>query len=286
MAPTHKKRLLLLCGAGSWSRCQLASADRPRRSWAGFLPSAQRQESCFIGRHHDPDGRRQPGVRSRQVRPGDLCVGRRGRVNRVMRCERTVLGARRLYALNGGRPFVTAEHPFLTAEGWKALDPEATRRENASMLAALQLGDQLVPRSGARRERRRGPGSMFLQRRDPRGARRAGADPSTRCSTCCWTATTATSPTAGSCTTRMAYMPTAAAVTAVQSDGGTATASPSTIPCRDAGTCSGPSRQLRGGCGTARLADPSIHGLRHGRPRDAGLPTERPGRSARTRSAS
>ena len=27
---------------------------------------------------------------------------------------------------------MTAEHPFLTAEGWKALDPEATRRENAA----------------------------------------------------------------------------------------------------------------------------------------------------------
>jgi hypothetical protein len=93
-------------------------------------------------------------------------VGRRGRINRVMACERTSLGPRRVYALNGGRPFVTAEHPFLTAEGWKALDPEATRRENARLrVAPLQLGDRLC--RGTLRCEPRAPGAIgavFVQR--------------------------------------------------------------------------------------------------------------------------
>ena len=66
-------------------------------------------------------------------------------------------------------PFVTAEHPFLTIDGWKALDPEATRLENDRLpVAALQLGDRLcrgTARSvgGERRSVPTSPGMLFLQ---------------------------------------------------------------------------------------------------------------------------
>lgn len=79
------------------------------------------------------------------IRPGDLVRGGRGGVNRVVAVEAPRLGARRLYGFNGGVPFVTAEHPFLTPAGWKAVDPAATLRETAALkVTALAPGDLLT----------------------------------------------------------------------------------------------------------------------------------------------
>lgn len=94
------------------------------------------------------------------VRPGDMVLGRRGCAHRVVACLRARLGSRRLYSLNGGPPFVTAEHPFLTTEGWKALDPQATRCEPGLAPKALRLGDRLC-RAGCRPGR--GTGFVFVQ---------------------------------------------------------------------------------------------------------------------------
>ena len=140
MAPTHKKRLLLLCGASlllfSSQTCRSTSLIRGRPA------NAQAQESCFTAGTMilmaDGSQRAIETIASatcrRAARPGQP---RRARASG--RCS----VRRRLYALNGGRPFVTAEHPFLTAEGWKALDPEATRRRMPRLtVASLQLGDQ------------------------------------------------------------------------------------------------------------------------------------------------
>lgn len=167
MAPTHKKRLLLLCG-GSLLTLQLAALPIDLGHLRPTLQMAQAQESCFIAGTMIlmADGSSRA---IETIARGELVMGRRGRVNTVRACERTVLGTRRLYALNGGRPFVTAEHPFLTAEGWKALDPEATRRENAALdVASLQLGDRLCRATvrvlgGERRSVPTGPGVLFMQ---------------------------------------------------------------------------------------------------------------------------
>ena len=145
MAPTDKKRLLLLCGTSLLTLQLIAVPVGFSTDGAGLaLQAAEAQEtSCFVAGTLVlmADGSQQP---IETLRPGDAVLGRRGRVNRVVACERTPLGRRRLYALNGRQPFVTAEHPFLTTEGWKALDPEATRRENDHLhVAALQLGDRL-----------------------------------------------------------------------------------------------------------------------------------------------
>jgi hypothetical protein len=51
--------------------------------------------------------------------------------------------------LNGGARFVTAEHPFMTKQGWKSVDPKATAKENPNLkVGALQVGDVLVTREG------------------------------------------------------------------------------------------------------------------------------------------
>jgi len=78
------------------------------------------------------------------VRAGDAVIGMDGVVNRVTGVERVPLGGRLLYSLNGGPAFVTAEHPFLGIDGWRSIQPEATRRENSELLVApLSVGDRL-----------------------------------------------------------------------------------------------------------------------------------------------
>lgn len=76
---------------------------------------------------------------------GDLVLGENGTVNTVIGVETPVLGDRKLYSLNGGDPFVTAEHPFLTTAGWKSIDPSATADENPGLrVDTLTIGDSLV----------------------------------------------------------------------------------------------------------------------------------------------
>jgi Hom_end-associated Hint len=145
MAPTDKKRLLLLCGTSLLTLQLVAAPIELSGPAGGFVAKAARAQeaSCFVAGTLVlmADGSERP---IETLRPGDAVLGRRGRVNRVVGSERTPLGRRRLYAFNGRRPFVTAEHPFLTSEGWKALDPEATRRENDRLhVAALQVGDRI-----------------------------------------------------------------------------------------------------------------------------------------------
>ncbi|MFN0264802.1 Hint domain-containing protein [Tepidamorphus sp. 3E244] len=79
------------------------------------------------------------------VRVGDLVLGEGGNVNRVMEIETPCLGARKLFAFNGGAPFVTAEHPFMTRAGWKSIDPDATFAETGHFrVGSLTTGDELV----------------------------------------------------------------------------------------------------------------------------------------------
>jgi hypothetical protein len=128
-----------------------------------FTPAGR---ACFVAGTPilTADGRERP---IETLRPGDRVLGRCGRASRIVACQRARLGRQRLYAINGGPPFVTAEHPFLTTLGWKALDPEAAqRRDSGSAPAALQLGDRLcrgwAPSGGGPWPASR-PGVLFVQ---------------------------------------------------------------------------------------------------------------------------
>lgn len=80
-----------------------------------------------------------------QVGVGDWVRGRGGERSRVSAVETPRLNGRFLYALNGGLPFVTSEHPFLTSDGWKSIDPAETTRENGQVVVArLDVGDRLL----------------------------------------------------------------------------------------------------------------------------------------------
>jgi hypothetical protein len=103
--------------------------------------------SCFVAgtRVAMADGTSRP---IEQVAVGDRVLGREG-VNRVVAIERPLLGSRLLYALNGGPFFVTAEHPFLTEDGWKAVDPAATAAESPDLVVdRLDVGDRLLALAG------------------------------------------------------------------------------------------------------------------------------------------
>ena len=79
------------------------------------------------------------------VRIGEKVRGKNGAVNTVTGIERPRLGGRLLYAINGGRAFVTAEHPFWTSSGWKSIDPRATFAENPRLnVGTLAVGDRIA----------------------------------------------------------------------------------------------------------------------------------------------
>lgn len=83
------------------------------------------------------------------VEEGDRVLGRDGQVNTVLGVARPVLGERALYALNGGPAFVTGSHPFLTIDGWKAVDSEAARLAVPGLeVGGLAVGDRILALAG------------------------------------------------------------------------------------------------------------------------------------------
>lgn len=84
-----------------------------------------------------------------EILKGDKVRGIGGSVNTVVGVETPRLGERLLYAINGGKSFVTAEHPFMTTVGWKSVDPELTKKESAKLeVGTLSVGDTLVTSNG------------------------------------------------------------------------------------------------------------------------------------------
>ncbi len=100
-----------------------------------------------------------------EVRPGDLVLRPDGGANRVVAIERPRLGQRKLYGVDGFAPFFTAEHPFLSGDGWKALAPRLTAAETPGLaVTPLRVGDRLI-RLGPRRWASGGEGDCAPPRR-------------------------------------------------------------------------------------------------------------------------
>ncbi len=80
-----------------------------------------------------------------QVRQGDYVLGPSGEARRVTDVEAPLLGSRLLYAINNSDAFITAEHPVMTGEGWKAIDPAATAAENPNLsVGRFAIGDEVM----------------------------------------------------------------------------------------------------------------------------------------------
>ena len=82
------------------------------------------------------------------VKIGDILKGEKTN-NTVLGFHDPKLEGRKLYSFNGGRYFVTAEHPFKTTDGWKSIDPSKTAEENIGIkVTPLHIGDVLLTENG------------------------------------------------------------------------------------------------------------------------------------------
>ncbi len=117
---------------------------------SGFCdPSIHVCASCFIAGTliAMADGTSRP---IEHVLVDDLILGSAGRVNRVTEVLLPVLGHRPLYSLNGSNFFVTSGHPFMTEEGWKAIDPTAIPVQLSELhVGRLTVGDRLLTLTAA-----------------------------------------------------------------------------------------------------------------------------------------
>ena len=81
------------------------------------------------------------------VKVGDILKGEKTN-NKVLGLHRPDLNGK-LYSFNGGRYFVTEEHPFKTTDGWKSINPEKTKLENIGItVTTLKVGDTLITENG------------------------------------------------------------------------------------------------------------------------------------------
>jgi hypothetical protein len=55
-----------------------------------------------------------------------------------------------MYSINGGKAFVTAEHPFKTTNGWKAINPLETFKKHKIESRILEIGDILITKEGTK----------------------------------------------------------------------------------------------------------------------------------------
>ncbi len=82
------------------------------------------------------------------VKIGDVLKGETSN-NRVLGFHDPKLEDGKLYSFNGGRYFVTAEHPFKTTGGWKSINPKKTLSENIGItVTELKVGDTLITENG------------------------------------------------------------------------------------------------------------------------------------------
>ena len=86
------------------------------------------------------------------VQIGDELIGRDNVINKVIEFDHPLLGNRKLYGFNGQSAFVTEEHPFLTPAGWKAININATIKEqpalDGEMIGNLKVGDEILMHNG------------------------------------------------------------------------------------------------------------------------------------------
>ncbi len=83
------------------------------------------------------------------VQIGDVLKGEKTN-NTVLGFHQPKLGDQKLYGFNGEKPFVTAEHPFMTTQGWKSIDPIQTSKEHIGIeVTQLEVGDVLITEKGS-----------------------------------------------------------------------------------------------------------------------------------------
>lgn len=89
------------------------------------------------------------------IQTGDRLKGADGTVNNVLELHRPKLGQQHLYAINGSRFFVSDGHPFMTTQGWKAMDVAMAKQANPTLeIGKLEVGDMMITETGEQRVER------------------------------------------------------------------------------------------------------------------------------------
>jgi hypothetical protein len=83
------------------------------------------------------------------VEIGDRLLGGNGSINEVLGFLHHPKGESKRYGFNGEEPFATEDHPFMTTEGWKSINPDLTRQSSPGLsVGRIEVGDVLITRSG------------------------------------------------------------------------------------------------------------------------------------------
>ncbi|MDR3169368.1 MAG: hypothetical protein LBU27_06525 [Candidatus Peribacteria bacterium] len=78
------------------------------------------------------------------ITTGDQLMGAHS-INTVLIPLKIKWANRPLYAINDSAYFVTESHPFMTTQGWKAIDVVAAKKENPDLeITPLVVGDVLI----------------------------------------------------------------------------------------------------------------------------------------------
>ena len=85
-----------------------------------------------------------------EIQLGEEVLSQKG-INTVIGFNRPILGNRQLYSFNNDdNYFVTSEHPFMTKEGWKSINPIYTKLESINLYnelsenPILSIGDNIL----------------------------------------------------------------------------------------------------------------------------------------------
>lgn len=87
-----------------------------------------------------------------QLKVGDVLLGSGNTHNKIVKFDIMPKKDHLIYAFNGGRYFVTANHIFKTTTGWKAIDPAVALQENPQLkIEKLNTNDELITLTGTLR---------------------------------------------------------------------------------------------------------------------------------------
>ena len=113
------------------------SSDGPNGIWGCFMPGTK-----VLLANGD-------SKTVEKLNTGDILLGLQKSHNKLIHLQILPKQNKRIYSFNGGRYFVTSDHPFMTLKGWKAIDPHLAKKNHPELeLGQLQVNDELVTFKG------------------------------------------------------------------------------------------------------------------------------------------
>ncbi|MEM6602949.1 MAG: Hint domain-containing protein [Pseudomonadota bacterium] len=80
-----------------------------------------------------------------ELKLGDYVLGNHGPA-KILAKSRFAQEEDHMYSINGGEAFFTIEHPILTVNGWKSINPAITSTQNSDtkIIGILSIGDEII----------------------------------------------------------------------------------------------------------------------------------------------